>query len=120
MKEQVTDEDCRVERNEHAVAMLGLALMSQTQIKRLNPEPIDQALVKTRVKLGKAASETLLAQARDCKLSDARRQMLRDTVQLDRRYCARLLRAVRQGLSFFDAHDAAYSATRGLNAGGAQ
>jgi hypothetical protein len=118
MKE-VKTEDCRVERDEHAAAMLGMALMTGVEIRQLSEiKDVDRKLILTRVEMGKQAAKALQRQARDCKLSEKRREMLLGTVSKDRSYCARLLRAMRKGLGFFDAHDAAWLATH--NAGGAK
>jgi len=122
MKEQRED-DCRVDRNDHAAAMLGIALMSGSQIKRLN-QSVDEKLILQRVRMGKDAAAVLERQVRDCQLSDPRREMVQKTIRTDRRYCARLLRAMRLGLSFFEAHDSAWREThqdvQAANAGGAR
>ena len=116
-KTTLPTEPCRVDRHDHAAAMLGLALLTGAELKQLT-QSTDEKLIRTRVTMSKQAAQALKRKAEELKLSEQRRELVRVTIRKDRSYCAQLLRAMRKGLGFFDAHDAAWMATHKTNAGG--
>lgn len=105
--------------NDHAAAMLGLALLTGAELKQLT-QGTEQTLIRTRVTMSKQAAKELRRKADELKLSEKRRELVRLTIRKDRSYCAQLLRAMRRGLGFFEAHNAAWMATHNINAGGAR
>jgi hypothetical protein len=97
--------------------MLGLALLTGAELKQLT-QSTDEKLIRTRVTMSKQAARSLERKAAELKLSPKRCELIQVTIRKDRSYCAQLLRAMRQGLGFFAAHDAAWTATHKVNAGG--